>query len=216
MKRKIAIALTAWGAALLMGASPAGAQTLGALESSVSTVGSRTRETSGGNLVADAIRAAMNADAAIVAANALAEDTLPAGNVSRADLRTLLMDPEETVSVLELTGAQLRVVLQRSVSAQPRAFDGFLQVSGITLIFSAKPAADRLLEVNVNGAALDANRAYKVATLSTLAGGALGYFRLWTNRDVTGGGPNALDALADYAKARRSLNPRVEGRIKSR
>ncbi len=217
MKRTTIFGLLSVSVAMLAAAAGAAvAQTVGSVASDVPAAGSRTRETAAGNLVADAVRAAVNADVAIVAADALTEGSLSQGPVTRDALKAILSDPEDEVAVLELTGAQLKVVLQRSVSVYPRPFDGFLQVSGLTVVFNARPSADRNLDIRVKGAALDANRKYRVGTLSTLAGGALGYFRLWTEKDVTGGGPAVLDALAGYIQAQGEVNPRVEGRIKTR
>jgi 2',3'-cyclic-nucleotide 2'-phosphodiesterase (5'-nucleotidase family) len=107
-------------------------------------------------------------------------------------------------------------VLERSVSVAPKPFDGFLQVSGLAVVYDdARPANRRIKSVRVNGAALEPNRKYRVATLSTLAGGGLGYFRLWDEKDVTDGGPTVLDALAGYVQSQREIGPRVEGRIKA-
>lgn len=217
MKRRIWHGWLVAPLALLALGTLAKAQTVGTTATDVSWAGSRTRETTAGNLVADAVRSAASADVAIVAADALTGATVSRGALTEAGLKSLLTDPEDEIATLVLTGAQLKVVLERSVGAHPRPFDGFLQVSGLTLTFdNGRPARDRVTEVRVNGATLDANRRYRVATMATLAGGGLGYFRIWDARDVTGGGPNVLDALTGYVKAQREVSPRVEGRIKAR
>ncbi len=200
---------------VLLAAVGSQAAAQGTSTTEISGAGSRTQETTAGNLVADAVRAAANADVAIVAADALTGATVSRGAVSQGDLKSLLTDPEDEVATLALTGAQLKVVLERSVSAHPKPFDGFLQVSGLTLTFNNdRPAQSRVTDVRVNGAALEPNRRYRVATMATLAGGGLGYFRIWDQKDVTGGGPNVLDALVGYVRAEREVSPRVEGRIK--
>lgn len=215
MKPKTIYGLLTVGLALLVAVAPS-AMAQGTTGTEISGAGARVRETSAGNLVADAVRATTNADVAIVAADALTGATLSRGAVSASALKSLLTDPDDEVATLALTGAQLKVVLERSVSAHPKPFDGFLQVSGLTMAFdSSRPAQNRVTDVLVKGAPLEANRRYRVATMATLAGGGLGYFRIWDQKDVTGGGVSVLDALTAYVSGQREIAPRVEGRIKA-
>lgn len=200
-----------------LGATMARAETVGAAGTDISAAGSRARETAGGNLLADALKASANADAAVVAADALTTVTLRAGDLSRDDLKSLLEDPDDTVATILLTGAQLQAVMERSVGAYPKPFDGFLQVSGITVEFNAaKAGSPRITALRVNGVPAKPDARYRVATLATLAHGGLGYFRMWNDGDITASSTSALDALAGYVRAQKTVSPRVEGRIVAR
>jgi 2',3'-cyclic-nucleotide 2'-phosphodiesterase (5'-nucleotidase family) len=192
----------------------ANAQALGSTSTDLTGAGSRSQETTAGNLAADALKTTSRADAAIVAGDALATATVRKGSISRADLKGLLEDPDDEVAVITLTGAQLRVALERSVSVHPKPFDGFLQVSGITVEFdSGRPPGPRVLKVTINGAALDEKREYRVAAPFTLASGGLGYYRMWSTKDVVRTGRSVLDTLAAYVKEQKTVGPRVEGRL---
>ena len=75
-----------------------------------------------------------NADIALVAADDITETSFPAGSVAPERIVKSLRyanDLTDTVVVLNLTGAQIRKVVERSVSRAPQPFDGFLQVSGL-------------------------------------------------------------------------------------
>lgn len=193
------------------------AETVGKAGVDISAAGSRARETAGGNLVADALKSSARADAGMVAADALTNVTLRAGDLTRDDLKSLLEDPDDTVATITLSGAQLRAVLERSVGAYPKPFDGFLQVSGITIEFNAaKASAPRITALSVNGVPVKPDAQYRVATLATLAHGGLGYFRMWGDGEISPSNVSALDALAAYVRDQKTVAPRVEGRIVAR
>lgn len=200
--------------ALISISARSGAQTLGSSGTDIAGAGSKSQETSAGNLTADALRAATRSDAAFVAGDALTSATVRKGAVSRSDLKTLLGDPDDEVAVISLTGAQLRVALERSVSVHPKPFDGLLQLSGIVVEFdSGRPPGPRLLKVTVNGSALDDQRRYRIAAPFTLASGGLGYYRMWPEKDVVRTGRSVLDTLAGFVKDLKNIAPRVEGRL---
>jgi len=217
MKRFSIWNMLAVGAALAVAAAAASAETVGTTSTDISGAGSRARETTGGNLLADALKSSARAEAAVVAADALTNATIARGDVSRDDLKSLLEDPDDTVATLLLTGAQLQAVLERSVGAYPKPFDGFLQVSGITVEFNAaKAGSPRITSLSVNGVPVKPDRKYRVATLATLAHGGLGYFRMWEDGDILPGNTAVLDALATYVRNEKTVAPRVEGRIVAR
>ena len=212
--KQATIYLIAAAFALMSSATRVAAQTIGTSTSDISGAGSRAQETSAGNLIADALKAFARADAALVPADAVAPVSIPKGPITRDALKSLLQDPDDEVAIINLTGAQLRVALERCVSMHPKPFDGFLQVSGIIVEFdSGRSPGPRLLKVTVNGAALDANRKYRVAAQYTLASGGLGYYRMWPDNEVARTGKSVLDALAGYVTAQRTVSPRVEGRL---
>lgn len=128
---------------------------------------------------ADVIRAAAQADVAF----------LPAGVIKpefrSGELSKMLQFPSDQVVVVELTGAQVRSALERSVSLLPSPNPGFLQVSGIVVTYAPRGVANsRVKEVTVAGAALVAGSKYKVAMPSSLGRGGLGYFTVWKKEQI--------------------------------
>lgn len=213
MKRAIICTIAA-ALALMSSATRVDAQALGTATSDIVGAGSRAQETGAGNLIADALKSFSRADAALVPADAVAPETISKGPITRDSLKSLLQDPDDEVAVINLTGAQLRVALERCVSMHPKPFDGFLQVSGITVEFdSGRSPGPRLLKVSVNGAPLQADKKYRVAAPYTLASGGLGYYRMWPDKEVVRSGKTVLEALASYVSAQRTVSPRTEARL---
>jgi 5'-nucleotidase len=176
----------------------------------------RTGETNAGNLVADVIRRRMAADVGLMNGGGIRSNRLvPAGPLTRRDVQALL--PFLNVLVkLEVTGATLLSVLERSVGAYPQELGAFLQVSGLTVTFDpARPAGERIVRLAIGGAPLDPNRRYSVGTNSYLAAGGDGYAMLKSARVLVGSqdGPGLAETLADALLQARAVEPRVEGRI---
>lgn len=217
MKRTTSWTICLAAIALISMSGRSGAQALGSSGTDITGAGSKSQETSAGNITADALKSVTHADAAFVAGEALSSASVRKGAISKADLKSLLGDPDDEVAVISMTGAQLRVALERSVSVHPKPFDGFLQVSGLVVEFSSGRApGPRLLKVTINGAPLDGQRKYTVAAPFTLACGGLGYYRMWPEKDVVKTGKSVLDALAGYVKDQKNVAPRVEGRLTPR
>lgn len=135
-----------------------------ALDSRAATA--RTRESSFGGLVADALREGLKADVAIVNGGGIRGDRqYPAGAVlTRRDLLTEL--PFNNGGVLvELNGAALRTLLEHALAKAPEASGRFPQVSGLALAFDpARPAGGRLVEAKVAGRPLEDKKPYRLAT----------------------------------------------------
>lgn len=113
------------------------------LETALDSQGIGHQETTLGDVVADAVRQTGRADIALVAADDVTEASFPAGSVAPKSLVATLryaQDVTDTVVVLDLTGAQIRKVIERSVSRAPQPFDGFLQVSGLQVHSRLVPA----------------------------------------------------------------------------
>ncbi len=188
------------------------------LHTALDSRGIGSHETNAGNLVADAVRESGRASAAFVVADEFAELVLPAGPISPAQLLKLLHyadDEGDTVVVLTLTGKQIRLAAERSVSRVPNAFDGFLQMSGLQVRFDPKQLdTKRVASVKIGGADVNPDQTYKVAVTRALADGGQGFFRIW-GRDpaVEQTHVTVAQSLSAYAAARKTLDARVEGRI---
>ena len=178
----------------------------------------RIKETNVGNFITDAFRKAMRADAALMNGGSVRADSLiNAGRLTKRDLLSIIPFKNKVLK-LELTGAQLRTMLEHGVarSAEDSQPGRFPQVSGIRFTFDAsRPAGSRITAVTINGLPLDDQKKYTLATTNFLADGGDGYEVLKTARILV-----TLDrAPTDYdvvrqALSNRVISPKVDGRIK--
>ncbi|MEJ2037059.1 MAG: 5'-nucleotidase C-terminal domain-containing protein, partial [Maritimibacter sp.] len=122
----------------------------------------RSQETSMGNLITDAMRAAVGADIAITNGGGIRGDrTYDAGaTLTRRDVLTEL--PFGNVTVMtEIPGSQVLAALENGVSQVENGAGRFPQVSGMS--FTYDPSADagsRVRDVMVGGEPLDLDKLY--------------------------------------------------------
>ena len=159
----------------------------------------RLAESTLADVVADAARVTLKADLALVQAAQVRSDVIPAGPLADDALTRVLLYPDEPIVAVELRGQTVLDALERSLCALPQPSTGFLQVSGLTLTFrSAGPAGQRLDSVKVGQAPLVPDKVYRVAMPSSLAKGALGYFRIFNALEIKQTGPGLGPALLAY------------------
>lgn len=168
-------------------------------------------ETAIGDLVADAIRAALRTDVALVAASELKplHPPLEAGKVKVTDITALAAYPEDRLAVLSIDGKTLKAALEKSVSIYPQPSLGFLQVSGLRFTLDpSKKQGERVVAGRVGNAALDDGKTYTVGLSMSLAKGALGYWRLWSDDAAKPGPPGITTAKAieNYLAANRKID----------
>jgi 5'-nucleotidase / UDP-sugar diphosphatase len=178
----------------------------------------RAEESTMGNLITDALRAATGADIAIMNGGGIRGDTTyDAGRkLTRRDILTELPFGNVTV-VTELPGSQILLALENGVSAVEKGSGRFPQVSGISYAFDASaPAGARISEVMVGSAALEADKLYTVAVNDFILGGGDGFAALGGGRIVTDGPTGSLlanDVMA-YVEKMGNVAMAVEGRIR--
>ncbi|MCZ9349854.1 bifunctional metallophosphatase/5'-nucleotidase [Streptomyces mutabilis] len=118
-----------------------------------------------------------------------------------------------TVNLKDYTGAQLIQVLKEQVSGPNEAAPKILQISsGLTYTLDlTKTGADRVVtdSIRLNGAPIDENATYRVASNSFLAGGGDGFPTLneGTNELV---GADDLTALEQYLTANSSAGDPID------
>ena len=189
------------------------------VQTTLSGAGSGLEETNLGDLVADAVRQTGGAQVALVPADEIdGGASIPAGKTDASKIVSALRyadDPSDTVVVLTLTGAQLLRVAERSVSRAPTPFEGFLQVSGLQIRYSAsQPEGKRVSLVGVGGSEINAGQSYQVATTRALAGGSLGYFQILPGKSaVSDTGTTLAKSLSSFLSAHSTITNAVEGRI---
>lgn len=178
----------------------------------------RGEESAMGNLIADAMRAGVGADVALMNGGGIRADrTYDAGtDLTRRDILTELPFGN-TVVLTELPGSQILAALENAVSQVEKGSGRFAQVSGISFVYDpSAEAGKRVSEVLVAGKPLEAATLYKVATNDYMLGGGDGYDALGGGRMIndTGAGALVANVVMDYVEKAGSVSPAVEGRIK--
>lgn len=140
----------------------------------------RGAESSLGDVVADALRAATGADVALINGGGLRGNRLyDAGSaLTRGDLLRE-MPFGNLALVLDVSGEQVRAALEHGVSKAPARSGRFPQVSGLGFTYDpAAPPGRRVGAVTIGGKALDPAARYRLATSDYLADGGDGYAML--------------------------------------
>ena len=182
----------------------------------ITSVDAGKREVGFGDLAADALRSAAGANIAFVPAVSCKPGTIPAGNVSQAQLQSLLQNPDEVWVVSNLSGAQVQAALNKSLSRLPGTNNGFLQVSGVRVTYnSGGDRNSRVTSVTVGSAALEADTQYRVVMPLSLAKGGSGYFTIFDASNMAGSPStqSLLGALSGYVSGKNSLSYPGTGRI---
>jgi 5'-nucleotidase len=180
---------------------------------------SRSRETNMGNLVADAYRQAMQADAALINGGAIRADTTYApGPVTKRDTIAILPFGDPVVKI-EVSGAVLRAALENGVSRviEEPASGRYPQVSGLSFTYDGrKPAGSRVVEVLINGQSLDDKKLYSLALADYLVNGGDDYSMFKGARYLITpeSAPISSTILASAIAAAVTVSPKIEGRSK--
>jgi 2',3'-cyclic-nucleotide 2'-phosphodiesterase (5'-nucleotidase family) len=177
----------------------------------------RTGEAAIGNLIADAMRAMADADAAVMNGGGIRGGRVyaPGSQITRRDVLAELAFGNRLVTI-EITGSDLRAGLENGLAYLPDARGRFPQVSGITLTADvSRPAGQRILSIAVGGAPLDPDKIYKVATNDFLARGSDGYvtFGQATPLLPVDDSPLLANEIMVYLRRLGTVRTGVEGRI---
>ena len=158
--------------------------------------GNRTEETNLGDLITDALvwgaeREGTEVDAAVTNGGGI-RASIAAGDITKKDINTVLPFGN-TLSIVEVTGAELLEALEASTYCTPTAVGGFPQVSGIEFTVDTTKAYDqgelypgstyygpksiqRVTIETVGGEPFDANATYTIATNDFMAAGGDTYY----------------------------------------
>ena len=177
----------------------------------------RAQESAFANLIADAIREAVDADVALTNGGGIRADrTYEAGTVlTRRDIQSELPFGNKTI-LIEVSGADLRAALENGVSEVEQGGGRFPHVSGLTFSYDAsKPAGERVVEVLVGGAPLDDAATLKLATNDFIGEGGDGYAMLIDKPRIIDANAGSLMArqVIDHIDAAGTIAPAAEGRV---
>jgi 2',3'-cyclic-nucleotide 2'-phosphodiesterase (5'-nucleotidase family) len=161
----------------------------------------------------------MATDVALINGGGVRTDrVVPPGPLTKRDVDALLPFTNP-VMTLEMSGARLRDALEQGLAQVERQGGGFLQVSGLRLVWDPRrPPGARLVSVTVDGAPLDPARSYTVAVIDYLVRGgdgmtAFGDARVLVNE---ASGPPLAELVLGAITEQGAIAPAVEGRIERR
>jgi len=192
----------------------------------------RERETNLGNFVADIMRETAGAEVALINGGAI-RTGIPRGRITVKSIYDALPFDNYLVAI-SLTGTQLKQALEHGVSRLEEPSGSFPQVSGLTFTYSRKaPAGSRVKDLTVGGRPWEPGKEYVVATNDYLVAGGDGYtafgeaLKSASDYSSVGGaltssklayndpGTWLRELVINAIKARKTIAPQVEGRIKA-
>ena len=176
----------------------------------------RTQETNLGDFVADIIRERLGSDVAVVNGGAIRTNrTVPPGPLTKRDVHSLLPFTD-VVLKLEMRGRDLRAALEHGLAQADREGGGFLQLSGVRLVWDpGLPVGRRIVHASVGNRPLADDAAYTVAVPSYLVRGGDGFTAFARAAIIIGGtsGPQVAQLVLDALTAHGEIAPTIDGRI---
>ena len=207
-------------AAMMLLVIPSGRADTVKIETELTTKEIGTKESQLGQIIADAIRETAKSDAALIAASSFTENiTLPKTKADTADFLKALDFKTDAISVVKLTGAQIRKAMEHSLYLYPKTNSGFVQFSGMKVTVNPDAEKDaRVVSITINDEAIKNDKTYKVAMPAPLADGALAYSKIWKKGDIDKDSEKDLKdktletAVTAFLKGKKSL-PKGDDRL---
>lgn len=180
------------------------------LDGSIDNV--RTKETNLGNLIADAMLNETNADISLINGGGI-RSSINKGDITKGYILDVLPF-SHTVVTKELTGAQIKEVLEFGVKDYGTPFSGFTHVGGMKYVVDPKePVGKRIVSIKINGKNIDMDKTYTVATDDFIALGG-DYYPVFDKLPILNEHSNLDIVLENYIKKLETVNYKEsEGRI---
>jgi len=121
---------------------------------------------------------------------------------------------QNTLSTFQVTGATMIEALENGVSEVEEGAGRFPQVAGLTFAFDvSKPAGERVSDVMVGGAPIEAETVYGVVSNNYVRNGGDGYRMFVDAMNAYDYGPDLADVTAEYLASMGPFTPYTDGRI---
>lgn len=165
------------------------------------------KESSLGCFVADVIREAGKADIGFENAGGIRAD-ISEGTVTNGNVLDALPFFNK-LSVLEMTGRQIKDVLEQSFSLER----GMMQVSGLTAWYDmSKPVGQRLVKLNIGAEPVVDDKIYKVATNNFVANGGDLYMTFHDLKKINSETPFSTYVM-EYFKNKKNVDAPTMNRL---
>ena len=156
----------------------------------------RRQETEIGDLIANALHWKSGADIAIMNCGGIRAG-LPSGKITRGNVLEI-MPFGNYIQKFEISGKNVRVMLEYAVSQYPEEFKGFLAVSGMKFSFDpSQPSGQRVKDIFIGSELLDENKIYTLAAPDFIFSGGDGYEMLKDLKMIDAYGMDS-EVLAEY------------------
>ncbi|MGL4393294.1 MAG: bifunctional metallophosphatase/5'-nucleotidase [Fusobacteriaceae bacterium] len=172
----------------------------------------RSKETNLADLITDSMIWKTNADMSITNGGGI-RDSIGVGNITVGKVITVLPFGNYVVTK-EITGKEIKEMLEFGFSQTPTPAGSQAQVGGITVIVSlSKPVGERIIDIKFNnGKAFDENTKYIVATNDFMAVGGDGYSAFKDKKEI--GNFSGMDEiLIEYIRVKGISKKLPDGRI---
>ncbi len=176
----------------------------------------RTAESALGNLFADAIRESRKADFSIINGGSIrGNSSYDAGTMLiRKDIQKELPFGGK-VSVVDITPAELKQVMEHSLSSVEALSGRFLQISGFEVAYDlSNPVGARVVSITSDGRPL-LKDSYTLATDDFLKNGGDKYevLRNKSAKSYSLEDPHIWSVVVEFIEDRGSVSPKVDGRL---
>ena len=171
----------------------------------------RTGETNLGNLATNALLWYSGADFAFTNGGGI-RTSIDKGDITQGNIIEVFPFGNSVV-IIEATGENILKAMEHGLSKYPETNGGFPQIGGGKLVFDpAKEAGSRVVEMEINGEAIEPDKKYTLVTNDFLAAGGDGYEMLKDCPLLRYQG--TLDeAFIEYIRHIGVVNIDIEGRI---
>lgn len=171
----------------------------------------RTKETNLGNLIGDILLDKTKADISLFNGGNI-RDTIEKGNITRRDIVDVFPF-SNTIVTKELTGTQIKDVLEHGVKLYPEKNSAFLQVGGISYHFNPKQKeGEKITDILKDGEPLDLNKKYVVATNDYIASGG-DEFPCFSKEPILKEFGSLESIVIKYIAYKKEISKSIDGRI---
>ena len=171
----------------------------------------RTGETNLGNLLTDMMLEASGADIVMTNGGGI-RGSIEAGEITKEDVLDAFSF-DNIISVIEVTGADIKVALEHGIRDYPEPKGAFPHVAGMKYKFdSSKPAGNRVTEIIIKDKPVDLEKNYKLGTNDFMATGGDDY-DMFKNKVVISEFDALNQLLMDYIEKLGEIDIETQGRI---
>jgi 2',3'-cyclic-nucleotide 2'-phosphodiesterase/3'-nucleotidase/5'-nucleotidase len=135
--------------------------------------------------------------------------SLPKGDLTMSSMYTL-MPFDNTLVTAKLTGAQVKEAIENGLGNPKISFG---QVSGVFVVYDlSRPFGDRVISMKLeNGEVIDPKKLYTVVANDFMFSGGDNYVSLMKGKDIYDTGLPIREAIVEYVKAEKNINPGYKG-----